>query len=75
MTEGSFSTMRQSGFAPVELPAALIVFGLLAAGTLYLFANEFPWYYYPLIVVSPLVLIFGPLFIMGVVAEILREKR
>ena len=67
--------MRQSGFAPIELPAELIVFGLLAAGALYLFANEFPWYYYPLIAVSPLVLIFGLLFIMGVVAEILRDKR
>ncbi len=38
--------MQQSGFAPIELPAALIVFGLLTAGTLYLFASEFPWYYY-----------------------------
>jgi len=66
--------MRQSGFAPIELPAALVLFGLLAAGTLYLFANEFPWYYYLFVVVGPFLLIFGSLFVMGIIGELFRSE-
>lgn len=67
--------MRQSGFAPIELPAALIVFGLVAAGALYLFANEFPWYYYVLVVFGPFLLIFGSLFVTGIISEFFRSER
>ena len=66
--------MRQSGFAPIELPAALVLFGLIAAGLLYLFGARFPWYYYLFVVVGPLLLIFGSLFVMGIIAEIFRGE-
>lgn len=67
--------MRQSGFAPIELPAALVLFGLLAAGLLYLVGTKFPWYYYLFVVVGPFLLIFGSLFVMGVIAELFRGEQ
>ncbi len=67
--------MRQSGFAPIELPAALVLFGLLAAGAFYLFASDFPWYYYLFVVVGPLLLIFGSLFVMGLISELFRGEQ
>ncbi len=66
--------MRQSGFAPIELPAALVLFGLLSAGALFLFTNDFPWYYYLFVAVGPFLLIFGSLFVVGMVSEFFRSE-
>ncbi len=65
---------RQSGFSPIELPVALVLFGLVAAGLLYIFTNGFPWYYYLFVVVGPILLIFGSLFVMGIIAALFRSE-
>lgn len=67
--------MNQSGFSPIELPAALVLFGLVSAGLLYLFGTKFRWYYYLFVIVGPFLLIFGSLFVMGVIGELLRRER
>lgn len=67
--------MNQSGFSPIELPVALVLFGLVSAGLLYLFGTKFPWYYYLFVIVGPFLLIFGSLFVMGVIGELLRRER
>jgi prepilin-type N-terminal cleavage/methylation domain-containing protein len=65
----------QSGFALIELPAALVVLGLFIAGAVYLFNNQLPWYVYTLIVVGPLLLLFGPMFIMDLIAQLTSRDR